>query len=347
MRALRPTDHPALEAERVLSGRFAVGLDTTTLVVRGDDLSQTLARSDAAAEVMRDAMPGAEVVSPTEWLVAPARSKERLNRLAQLPFSQAADTLESALREQNLAPRAFEEGLDALRAFGRGEDPGAPTQDDFPSGLGELLRFAEDGTVWAALRVRLPDGSWPDGPPADVLTQLDEAAPGVATASVIRLGASLKTVAGRDLEVLLLAALGVVALVVLLAFRGHPLRSALAMTPVLLGSLWTLGLWGGLGHGVDLLGLAVIPILLGIGIDDGLHAVHGSEHEGLVASIRHAGLAMTLTTLTTSIGFASLLLSSLPGLRTGGFLVAGGVGACLVATLVVLPALASYGKKGP
>lgn len=346
MRALRPTDHPALEAERVLSGRFAVGLDTTTLVVRGDSLSETLARSDAAAQVMRDAVPDTEVVSPTEWLVAPARSKERLDRLAELPFTRAADVLEASLRAQNLAPRAFAEGLDALRAFGRGEDPGAPEPEDFPSGLAELLRFDDDGSAWAALRVRQPDGTWPDGPPAEVLQKLEQASPGVAMASVIRLGASLKVVAGRDLELLLTAALGVVALVVLIAFRGRPLRSLLAMTPVVLGSLWTLGLWGALGHSIDLLGLAVVPILLGIGIDDGLHAVHGAEREGLVESIQHAGLAMTLTTLTTSIGFASLLLSSLSGLRTGGFLVAGGVGACLAATLVVLPALASCGKKG-
>ena len=350
MSALRPADHPALEAERVLSGRFAVGLDTTTLVVRGDNLSEILARSDAAAQVMRDAIPGAEVVSPTEWLVAPARSKERLDRLARLPFTKAANTLEAALREQNLAPAAFSEGLEALRAFGRGEDPGAPAPGDFPSGLAELLKFSDqggdDGTVWAALRVRLPDGTWHDGPPAEVLERLEGAAPGIAMASVIRLGASLKVVAGRDLRVLLTAAFGVVALVVLIAFRGRPLRSLLAMTPVLLGSLWTLGLWGALGHDIDLLGLAVVPILLGIGIDDGLHAVHGSEHEGLVSSIRRAGLAMTLTTLTTSIGFASLLLSSLPGLQTGGFLVAGGVVACLAATLLVLPALATCGKKG-
>lgn len=354
--ALRPAEHPALEAERVLSGRFAVGLDTTTLVVRGDDLAQTLARSDAATEVVRGAVPGAEVVSPTEWLVAPEQADERLERLARMPFARAADVLEEALRQQNLAPAAFAEGLDALRAFGRGEDPGAPGPDDFPSGLAELLRFDEvgrdgdgndGGAVWAALRVRLPEKTWPDGPPPEVLERLDEAAPGVAVASVIRLGASLKVVAARDLEVLLLAALGVVALVVLVAFRGRPVRSLLAMTPVLLGSLWTLGLWGALGHGIDLLGLAVVPILLGIGIDDGLHAVHGSESEGLVGSIRHAGLAMTLTTLTTSLGFASLLLSSLPGLRAGGFLVAGGVVACLAATLVVLPALASCGKKSP
>ncbi|MDA8016656.1 MAG: MMPL family transporter [Thermoanaerobaculia bacterium] len=345
MGSLRPTDHPALEAERVLSGRFAVGLDTTTLVIRGDDLSQTLERADAAARVINEAVPGAEVVSPTEWLTAPGSSRQRLERLAELPFSRAADALEDALRQQNLAPTAFSDGIEALRAFGRGEDPGAPGPDAFPSGLAELLRFREDG-AWAALRLRLPDGTWPDGPPAEVLRRLEEASPGVGTASVIRLGASLKVVAGRDLEVLFTAALAVVAVVVLVSFRGHPLRSLVAMTPVLLGSLWTLGLWGALGYRIDLLGLAVIPILLGIGIDDGLHAVHGSEREGLVASIRHAGLAMTLTTLTTSIGFASLLLSSLPGLRTGGFLVAGGVAACLVATLVVLPALATYGKKG-
>ena len=109
---------------------------------------------------------------------------------------------------------------------------------------------------------------------------------------------------------------------------------------MLLGSLWLLGLYGWLGYSLDPLTIAVAPLLLGIGIDDGLHALHGSRvHGGLVPALEQVGQAMTLTTLTTCVGFGSLLFSRVPALRLSGLLVACGTLFCLIATLVVLPAL--------
>jgi predicted RND superfamily exporter protein len=135
-----------------------------------------------------------------------------------------------------------------------------------------------------------------------------------------------------------------VALVVLLSFRFRLLSGLLSLAPVSLGCLWTLGGWGWIDGRLDLFSLSVLPILLGIGVDDGLHAVHGAHLETaprrqLLASVRRISRAVTLTTMTTAVGFGSLVLSSVPGLRRGGLLVALGVVFCLVATLFVLPAL--------
>jgi hypothetical protein len=99
-----------------------------------------------------------------------------------------------------------------------------------------------------------------------------------------------------------------------------------------------------MGRPLDLVGLAVLPVMLGIGIDDGLHAVHGAKPGGverIAASVRRSGPAMTLTTITTCIGFSSLALSRLPALQAVALLVPIGVGSCLVATLVLMPATAS------
>jgi predicted RND superfamily exporter protein len=98
-----------------------------------------------------------------------------------------------------------------------------------------------------------------------------------------------------------------------------------------------------MGRDLDLFGLAVLPVMLGLGIDDGLYSVHGAGLPGtptIGQSIRRSGRAMALTTLTTAIAFSSLGLSHIPALRAAALLVPLAVLACLVATLMVLPALA-------
>lgn len=249
-------------------------------------------------------------------------------------------TLRRELRQAGFDPHAFRPGLEALTALAEGRDPAAGQTP--PVGpASELLRRDGDRT-WAAVRLRLPLERWPEGPPPDLLTTIRELAPGAAVASAPRLGAALRRVAANDLRWLSLLAAGLVAAVAVASFRGRVGDAVLALVPVGLGALWTCGLLGALGFHLDLISLALVPILLGIGIDDGLHAVHGARLHpsgGLAGAVRAAGRAMTLTSLTTAAAFSSLLLSRLPGLRSGGAAVALGVLACLAATLLILPAL--------
>ncbi len=161
-------------------------------------------------------------------------------------------------------------------------------------------------------------------------------------ASAIRIGAELKDLAAADLRNLSLLALLVVAVVVLVSFRGEVLPSLISLVPVLLGATWSLGLCGALGQPLDLLSLTVVPTLLGIGIDNGLHVIHGSRSSGSVADAsRHAGVAMFLNSGATVFSFGSLILSSIPGLRIGGVLISVGVVACFFSTVLVLPAIAA------
>lgn len=355
LRALRPADHPALEAEQLLVKHFDVGLDTATVVVRGDDLSQVLERSDSVAELLRRRHPGATVTSPADWLLSPRQRDVRWAELRDLPWHDAAATLESELRLAGLSGEAFRPGLEALRALG----DGAGTVDDvakgaWPEVAQELLRGPEDGARdqphWAALRLRLPKGAWGRGPPAELRRDIEALAPGAAVASVVALGQDMRHLALLDLRRLGLIALAVMLAVVLVSFRGRLGASCLALCPVLFGCCWTFGLWGFLDLPLDLLSLAVLPILLGIGIDDGLHALHGARVENggdalIAASVAEAGRAMVLTTLTTAVGFTSLTLSSVPGLRRGGALISIGVVACLAATLWVLPAMEAWARR--
>jgi predicted RND superfamily exporter protein len=342
LRSLRPADHPAIAAEQLLADRFALGLDTVTVLVPGEDIDQALDAARAVESLLRETL-GREVDinSPAQWLTTDDLVQQRLRELARMPLQETVRHLESELGRAGLNPVAFSRGLTALAAFANGEDPGAPPRSAWPAWLCELVRADENG-AWVALRLRLAPGVWPDAPEAELKTRIKQLAPGCAIASAVSVGTELRMVAEGDVTRLSLIALAVVLLVVGVSFRGRLLPSLLAGAPVIIGSVWVLGLWGWLGRSVDLISLAVLPIMLGIGIDDGLHAMHGARvdpQRGIRGAVIGAGRAMTLTTLTTCVGFGSLTLSQIPGLRNGGLLVAVGVLACLLTTLLVLPAI--------
>lgn len=105
----------------------------------------------------------------------------------------------------------------------------------------------------------------------------------------------------------------------------------------------------GLGAGVMALfdikltffNMLALPTVIGMGVDDGVHLYHRHKELGPDSAryvVRTTGMAAVLTTITTSIGFGSLLLANHYGLNGLGVLAMVGMGAALFATLVVLPA---------
>ena len=115
---------------------------------------------------------------------------------------------------------------------------------------------------------------------------------------------------------------------VLVSFRGRVRDALLAALPLALGCLWTFGLWGLSAGPLDLLAAFDVPVLFGTGIDLGGHAVHWRRlqpERGIRGAAEDMGLALSLATLTTGVGFGSLGSSRVPGLRHAGILVAVGV----------------------
>jgi predicted RND superfamily exporter protein len=350
LRALRPANAPSAAAEKVLVESFSLGIDTLSVVVRGHSLDEALDHAAAVAALLRRRLgPDAEVTSPSEWLVLGARRARRLAELRQLPLARAADDLERELTAAGFRREPFAPALASLRALARGEDPGAPPPGAWPSWMKELVRTGPGipgvpaGGAAVAVHVRLPLARGGVAAlPATLPQELASVAPGAALASASRVGAELKDLAIADLLRSSGIALALVTAVVLVSFHGHLGRALLAFLPLSLGCLWTFGTWGALGRPLDLLGVFTVPLLLGTGINLGAHAVHWQRLyplRGLAGAVEDIGLAMMMATFTTALGFGSLVTSRVPGLANDGALVAAGITACLLATLLVLPAL--------
>jgi len=213
--------------------------------------------------------------------------------------------------------------------------------------MSELVRLTPQGAV-VAVHVRLPLGMGAKVDPAALDRELSRLSPDrrdVALASISWVGAELRDLAMSDLVRSSVLALVLVGAVVLFSFKGRLGDALLAALPLTFGCLWTFGLWGALGLPLDLLCAFTVPLLLGTGTTLGANAVHWKRlhpDRGLKGAASDMGLGLTLATLTTVIGFGSLATSRVPGLRHAGILVALGLSACLLATILVLPALEAF-----
>jgi len=348
LRSLRPRDHPLYTAEKLLVDKFAVGLDTLTVVTRGRTLDEAM---DAAARVRpvlaAQLGPNAQITTPADWLALGERRERRLQTLRQLPLERAAADYERELAAAGFRVEPFAAALATLRSLGRGEDPGGPAPAQWPRWMSELVRVGPDGAA-VAVHIRVPLGEAQKASSETLVRALQAAAPGTALASVPRVGAELRGIAFSDLRRSSGLALLLVIGVVLVSVGGRIGDSLLSFVPLVLGCIWSFGLWGAFGGQVDILAISTLPVLFGTGIDLGVHAVHGGRlrpAEGIRGTVETSGLAMLLITLTTGVGFGSLGGSRVPGLQNAGTLVALGVSACLAATFLVLPALEALFRR--
>jgi predicted RND superfamily exporter protein len=89
--------------------------------------------------------------------------------------------------------------------------------------------------------------------------------------------------------------------------------------------------------------MIALPLVLGVGVDNGVHVLHdylSRRRAGAPYRLgRATGRGILVAALTTMLGFGTLTLSSHRGLVGLGFILALGVGCCMLASLVFLPAV--------
>jgi predicted RND superfamily exporter protein len=135
-----------------------------------------------------------------------------------------------------------------------------------------------------------------------------------------------------------------------LAFIGFSFRSLrytlFAVVPLVVGMIWMLGLYPLLGFKLNPINIAVIPLVIGMGIDFGIHLAHRYRVEQEIGTVyRYTGKGVLLSALTTMIGFGSLgLIGTFGSISSMGIILFIGLAACLIAALVVLPALLRFGS---
>jgi len=141
-------------------------------------------------------------------------------------------------------------------------------------------------------------------------------------------------------------ALAAILLVLYLDFRSVR-YTLLAMLPLGLGMLQLFGLLGLLDIALNPANMIVLPLILGIGIDDGVHVVHDFRRSrGPYRTSASTASAVLITSLTTMVGFGSLMIASHRGLQSLGRVLTIGVSCCLFTSLVMLPALLGWATRG-
>ncbi|QDT11488.1 efflux RND transporter permease subunit [Stieleria marina] len=138
-----------------------------------------------------------------------------------------------------------------------------------------------------------------------------------------------------------------IALVVaLILFRGLTPVLIVSLAPIL-GSFWTIGIFHYAGWTSNPFNTVVVPVLLCmVGFTDGVHmmvqirkhrAAGLSPRDATRRSIREVGLACWLTSLTTAIGFGSLVLAKHETVHEFGYCCVVGVLTMFVAVVTVIP----------
>ncbi len=122
----------------------------------------------------------------------------------------------------------------------------------------------------------------------------------------------------------------------------------LGVIPLLAGGIWMVGILKSLGLMLNFINVMGLPMIVGIGIDDGVHLLHRYRYEGLNKTptvLKSTGKAILLTSLTTIAGFGSLMLGTYRGWSSLGMLLSLGVAACFLTTVFFLPAIIGLTQK--
>lgn len=121
--------------------------------------------------------------------------------------------------------------------------------------------------------------------------------------------------------------------------------SIISMLPLMVGLLWLFGIMILFDFQFNFYNLVVLPAILGIGEDSGVHLAHRYREEGrnsMWQVLSSTGQHITMGSFTTMLGFAGLIFTAHPGLQSLGIMAVVGIGMTLLTSVTFLPALIQW-----
>jgi uncharacterized protein len=345
-------DNPAVAAQNRLSARFGIEGSPNVLLIAGgeEEVLRRAGELTAGLESYRQRGVIKSIFSPTTLLPSVQTQNEGADSLAGINLAASARALEDSLRENGFRIEPLQPFIERLKQLGQGKDPVT---------LEKAAKFLPTGLLDNSIR-KTGDGSYVA---AIAFYATDPDAVGVVSDSVI---ASWKKQFGpfvefsfdkmnRDMQsqvlhdsrrALVWTAAGIV-LIVYLCFRSVRV-SVIALIPIIFGIVVTFGLLLLFRHRFSFMSITAIPLIIGIGIDNGIHLVRRyleNEDNGILAIAKASGAALIQSNLTTIVGFGALMASSFAPLAEMGLVTSLGVALALVGGLGLIPAVILLGEQ--
>ncbi|MBM4331837.1 MAG: hypothetical protein FJ117_11550 [Deltaproteobacteria bacterium] len=351
-RRLRPDNHASLILEERIQAKMGEGQDMIVVLTTSKNAEEALeiqSRLQAKfAEAKASGLPVTRYESLSSFLPPLSRQSRNLQWIearekGEFNYERVRKKFLEALKREGLQFEPFEPSLNMVQKMLANRElltwevfQQAPLQ-----ALGDrFLKKKGDAFVSAAyLHVRADFFANPQT--KSFMSELQS-----VTSEIQITGSKLvqweleNMMSGEARKVLLIALTGVF-LLIFLDFRSLRL-TFLSLLPVVLASLWTLSLMGLFQMNLNFMNLIVFSMVLGVGVDYGIHILHRGLESGasrLETGLAQAGKGVGLSALTTLVGFGSLVLSGYPGLQSMGAVALMGVGFSALISLTLLPVL--------
>lgn len=357
IRDLRSPYNEGVLAQEKLSRKFGGDLNFMITIAEASTV-------DAAVEKVRRVLERAQPYldagtlrgtdSILSYLPAPSRQDEVIRALKErvngsLDPARIEATFRRSLDEVGFHQDAFDDYLADFRAVLTRSEP-LRLADLEGRGLGGLLeryvRASEtpDGerTFRAAVYLFLAEGRWRREAPPNLVRDLQGDDPAIAVTGINVVSKRLREIFARDAKLAIGVGLVLVSILLWLDFRSVKMM-LVANAQVLTGVVWMLGVMSLGGVEMNFVNCFVATMILGVGVDYGIHLIHRMRLNGGVvdAGVLETGKAVAMAAMTNVVGFGALALSNYPGLRSVGIISTVGSIACLITALTLLPAMMS------
>ncbi|TGK31018.1 transporter [Leptospira gomenensis] len=159
------------------------------------------------------------------------------------------------------------------------------------------------------------------------------------TAGSLILFANLIKIVQREGVAAFLITLVLVVIVLILFFRGI-VPALISLIPLVLGIFVTLGIMALFKVQLNFMNVLVFPVIIGYGIQNGIYIYYRfREDHDVVRAMSMVGPAIIASTLTTLVGWSSLLIADQKGLKSIGVVASIGIASSLLIALTLVPAV--------
>ncbi|MGV8039783.1 MAG: RND family transporter [Thermoanaerobaculaceae bacterium] len=356
--SLRSTESASYRVQQDIAQRFGASLSYMMAISEGRTLDEAVERA-ARVEARLQPFVADGVVGRVESIFSYLPPAERQRQVLDALARGSGDVFDPARIRQALVRELDANGFRAepfepyLARLDHFLSPDRPLGIDDLEGKG-LDRIVHRYVKRDADRVRVVTyfyptrPEWRRTPPPGLVEAVTRDDAGITVTGTNVLGRELKKIFLRDAR--RAAALGVVlvGLLLLVDFRS-PRLAAVAMAQLVCGIILMLGVMYALDMQINYANAFVATMIMGVGIDYGIHLVHRLHRNGgrIDEGALETGKGVVLATATNIAGFGTLTLGNYPALRSLGVMALIGSITCLLTALTLVPALMAGRTRRP
>jgi preprotein translocase subunit SecF len=356
---LHPRPNPPLDAERHVAQRMGSAVDSLIVHLQATTPQGLLALAHRVEAALATPSAKAAGVQSTfglgNLLPDPATVPHRLSQVGKPLADKVVADFDAALADTSFSVEAYEPYRTFLTIL--------LTPTSAP-GITDLLPYRQLAETF------LPRQAFAGQPPTEAITlvflnqsmdnrltrenciaelrALLKDDPGATLTGMAVLSLDTEATIQRDLPKLIGAAVGIVAVYLLVHFRSLT-TALLAVLPTLCSLACLLTIAKLAGAKMNLANIVSIPLLIGIDVDYGIFLVSVARRTRnraeLLDRVAASSQAVVLCASATLLGFGALAFTSVPAIRSLGWAVAIGVTTCAGASLFFLLPLLLWMKE--